>query len=590
MRTQCFALVVVILATAATLCCASYQDDVVVLINDLRVSNGLNALTVSPELNLAAQTYAEYLLTTGQLTHFPSDGSSPTSRAIKAGYRGIGETSELLTAAISTPQQAFTIWTMSPAHKMGMLTAYFKDIGVGYAYDPKYLRDSKHNYGRVWVVMLGSGADPAFSAEPVIGSIVPTSGPVDTRVRVYGKNFGSRSEAWFNGVKARIAYQSNTMLLVYVPTGASTGAVSVRNLISGKATVGPTFTVSSDPGPAIMSVSPDSGAVGDTVMITGFRFGASAGKVKFKGVAAAATYWSDRAVRVETPDGAMTGPVSILTAGGSESNSVQFTVETTVPAAPSIAQIQPTAFKPGQTVKIYGSNFGDSGLVNFEDLSAEVVCWSDEIITTVAPADAACGCIVVTNEDGLKSNPTPYTIAKAIIDGISPTAGPPDTEVTITGSGFGNSGTVAFDGVEAAVVSWSDTTIKVKAPSNAHSGKISVRTEDGEVIQGPEFVVEYNINPTLVFTGRASGSLRPNNHLLTIDRDGNMEAILEWTGDAKLDVRLYVRAATRWRFVARSAPEGGAQALRRTVSAGSYLLQVCSTSGAADYKLTVRLP
>ena len=590
MRTQCIVLVVAILASAATLGHASYQDDVVVLINDLRVSNGLNSLTVSPELNLAAQTYAEYLLTTGQLTHFPSDGSSPTSRAIRAGYQGIGEISELLTAVVPTPEQAYTIWTMSPAHKMGMLTTYFKDMGAGYAYDPQYLRNGKHNYGRVWVVMLGCGPDPAFTAQPIIDNIIPTAGPVGTRVRVYGKDFGAHSEVWFNGTKARIAYQSNTMLLIYVPAGASTGEVSLRNLASGKATVGPVFTVSAALGPVITTVEPNTAAAGDTITITGLRFGTTAGQVKFTGAATAAGYWSDRVIRVAVPEGAATGPVSLVKAGGVESNSVQLTVETNAFSPPVITLVQPTAVKSGQQVKIYGSNFGGFGEVSFESLSAEVVSWYDNLITVVVPSNVADGRIVVTNAAGIRSDPVPYAIVTAVITGISPTAGPPGTEVTIAGSGFGGSGTVAFNGVEAEVTSWSDTLIKAKAPSNAHSGKITVGTEDGQVVEGPEFIVESGGGQTLTFTGSISSSRPPICHPLRLDKDGNLEVRLEWLGNASLDVRLYVRAANRWRFVARSAPEAGGQAIRQSVTAGSYLLQVCSLSGAADYTLIVRVP
>ena len=49
-----------------------------------------------------------------------------------------------------------------------------------------------------------------------------------------------------------------------------------------------------------------------------------------------------------------------------------------------------------------------------------------------------------------------------IIGNINPKMGNPGNTVTITGRGFGNtSGTVSFGTVNAQVVSWSDSLIKV---------------------------------------------------------------------------------------------------------------------------------
>ena len=293
---------------------------------------------------------------------------------------------------------------------------------------------------------------------------------------------------------------------------------------------------------------------------------------------------------MKVPQGAVTGAVSVIAAGSAESNSVQFTVVSDEPVPPSIAALQPAAFKSGQAVKIQGANFGQFGQVVFDGLLAEAISWYDNLITAVVPVGVADGYLVVTNDNGLQSNPIPFTVVTAIIDGITPATGSPGTEVTISGSGFGVSGSVAFAGAGAEVTSWSDTSIKAKVPADAHSGRVTVRTEDGQVIEGPEFVVESGDEQALVFNGTASSSKSPVCHSIAINSNGNMEATLSWIGTASLDVRLYVRSGNRWKFVAKSVPDGGGQALRLNVVAGSYLFQVCSQSGTTDYTLTVRLP
>ena len=71
------------------------------------------------------------------------------------------------------------------------------------------------------------------------------------------------------------------------------------------------------------SLSPNSGAVGAAVTITGTNFGTTQGSstVTFNGTAAAATSWSSTSVAVTVPAGATTGNV-VVTVWGRASNGV----------------------------------------------------------------------------------------------------------------------------------------------------------------------------------------------------------------------------------------------------------------------------
>lgn len=79
------------------------------------------------------------------------------------------------------------------------------------------------------------------------------------------------------------------------------------------------------------------------------------------------------------------------------------------------------------------------------------------------------------------------------INGISPASGAPGTEVTISGSGFGDAqgnSTVEFGTVTASVEEWSDSQVKVKVPEDIQAGKDKVTvTTDGGTSDGMDFEV-----------------------------------------------------------------------------------------------------
>ena len=79
--------------------------------------------------------------------------------------------------------------------------------------------------------------------------------------------------------------------------------------------------------PTITGLSPNSGAVGASVTISGNYFGASQGSstVTFNGTAATPTSWSNTSIVTPVPSGATSGYV-VVTVGGVASNSVNFTV------------------------------------------------------------------------------------------------------------------------------------------------------------------------------------------------------------------------------------------------------------------------
>lgn len=95
--------------------------------------------------------------------------------------------------------------------------------------------------------------------------------------------------------------------------------------------------------PTLSSIVPDSGAVGDTVMITGRKFGSVQGtsSVKFGSITASAIIsWSDSTIRVKVPANSSTGTVTV-TVGGATSTGRNFKVLGTVSLISFLNEIRP---------------------------------------------------------------------------------------------------------------------------------------------------------------------------------------------------------------------------------------------------------
>jgi hypothetical protein len=160
--------------------------------------------------------------------------------------------------------------------------------------------------------------------------------------------------------------------------------------------------------PSISGLSPNFGAAGSSVTLTGAGFGSSQGAstVAFNGTTAAISSWSDTSIVATVPTIATSGN-AVVTVGGVASNGVGFTVTT-----PTIASLNPSSGNAGSVVNISGSGFGvaeGQSTVRFNGVLAGVLYWSDSSITAVVPSNtttgnATTGPVVVTLANGQTSN------------------------------------------------------------------------------------------------------------------------------------------------------------------------------------------
>ncbi|PYT87372.1 MAG: hypothetical protein DMG36_25435 [Acidobacteria bacterium] len=338
--------------------------------------------------------------------------------------------------------------------------------------------------GKVYPDVVVGGLDtysaPPFTVgtPPIISGVSPAYGLPGTVVTFTGSNFGATrgsSTFSFGSTAATPTSWSDTQIVAPVPNMAN-GKVYPNAIVGGLNTISaPPFTVATPP--TISSLSPTSGPVGTVVTITGTLFGSTQGSsaVAFNGASATPSSWSNTSIVAAVPAGAMTGNV-VVTANGVSSNGVSFTV-----SAVSITSITPASAPVGAPVTITGSGFGavqDVSTVSFNSQVPFTRSWSGTKIVAVVSNGTTSGPVSVT-VGGVTSNTLNFTVtAPSNITSVAPNSGPAGTQVSITGSGFGNvqgSGTVQLGSRSGTVSSWSDTQIVATVAVGATSGNAQVR-------------------------------------------------------------------------------------------------------------------
>jgi hypothetical protein len=329
----------------------------------------------------------------------------------------------------------------------------------------------------------GAGATD-FVVEPTVTAFSPTSGPAGTMVELHGTGFATATAVAFNGVDAPgFTVDSDTLLHVAVPAGATTGKLSVTNP-AGTGFSADSFTVIQPP--AIASFSPASGAVGTEVTVQGTSFG-TASAVAFNGAPAAFVVDSDTLLRAVAPDSATSGPISVTNPAGTATSADSFTV---IPP-PTIASFDPTSGPVGTEVTVTGSGLTGATTVAFNGVSASLFTVdSDTQLRATVPDSATSGPISVSNAAGTGTSADSFTvIPPPTIASFDPTSGPVGTEVTVTGSGFSGTTAVAFNGTAALFTVDGDFQLRATVPDGATSGPISVSNAAGTATSADSFTV-----------------------------------------------------------------------------------------------------
>ncbi|WP_308993895.1 DUF4979 domain-containing protein [Mariniflexile litorale] len=154
---------------------------------------------------------------------------------------------------------------------------------------------------------------------------------------------------------------------------------------------------------------------------------------------------------------------------------------------PTLDGFSPSEGVSGTEITILGADFGTykkavSVFFNgVETPQEDILSVVDNQIVTKVPSGALSGEVVVKVWTHNKTLGTFNVLPSAVYDSMSPLFGMPAEELTITGENFGNDAskvTVTFKGgVEAEIVSVSNTEIKVIVPDGGITGVISVQID-----------------------------------------------------------------------------------------------------------------
>ena len=264
----------------------------------------------------------------------------------------------------------------------------------------------------------------------------------------------------------------------------------------------------------ITNIDPESGAVGESVTITGTGFSTTASVVTFLGdiddqsdnvqaVVATTPAATATSLVVVVPQDAVTGPISVMVDAVADTSSVSFRV-VTAPVALEITSIAPESGAVGDQVTITGTGFSTTASVvtflgdiddqsdNVQAVVATTPAATEMSLVVAVPQDAVTGPISVM-VDAVADTSTVFTISDAptllTITSIAPESGAVGDQVTITGTGFSTTASVVTflgdiddqsDNVQAVVATTpaaTEMSLVVAVPQDAVTGPISVMVD-----------------------------------------------------------------------------------------------------------------
>ena len=114
-----------------------YEEEVVRLVNEIRVQNGLKPLTLDWQLSRVARYKSQDMKDHNYFSHTSPVYGSPFQMIKNFGisYRSAGEN---IAKGYATPQAVVNGWMNSTGHRANILNSSFTHIGVGFVADGKY--------------------------------------------------------------------------------------------------------------------------------------------------------------------------------------------------------------------------------------------------------------------------------------------------------------------------------------------------------------------------------------------------------------------------------------------------------------------
>jgi RHS repeat-associated protein len=490
----------------------------------------------------------------------------------------------------------------------------------------------------------------ASSTKLSIIQLEPTKGAVGETVDIWGTGFSTtpaNDTVKFNGTAATVSAATADTLAVKVPSGATTGTVTVQTTTEGPVTSAQSFTASSTavPGaPTITSLSTSAAVAGTTVTITGTNFETntaydyvsvnqtaaevtSATSTSIKFVVPEAT--SSGKVSVSTPHGAIAGPYLYIPPSGYTTTQIGPTTALTLNSASSLT-VSSAKTVGVATVEATGGEMMSMVLKNItigsgtayvygphnEEISDKTFASGEEqLIEPISLRGSGTYTVLIVpgGEDTGKIEVTPY-YADTVTGTLTPTAEGSSKSVSLATPGqkarFQVSGT---PGEEVSVkvsefssfakpvwLEWFNVTEEIKQMSYTGSGFMSVTTLPAtgtyELAVNPNGINTGSLKLTAYNATAVTGSITPTSggesKTVTTSVPGQ-SANITFSGTAGEEVSLVLSESTfKYGDISLLTPEGSSLSGASmgfgtsTVMDGPYSALVLPTTGTYTIHLS----
>jgi cysteine-rich secretory family protein/IPT/TIG domain-containing protein len=263
------------------------------------------------------------------------------------------------------------------------------EIPAGATSGPVVVRASGGNSNPLSFVV--ESGDPA-ATQPRLSYCSPPAGAIGTQISVLGQNLGNTpGTASFNGVAASVVNWTSSAVVIIVPEGATSGAVTVQ---TGSGTSnGVPFTVIPQGQPQTLPPAPTPPPApraeppgGTSLLVRRRWWGSNAGTLP---TGSTSTQPSGEPQPAPAPPPAPTAGTPSAGNGG-PGTGVGQEVATLTPSdgGPAAATMAPANASPGTSITIQGSNFGPTpGSVRIGRSFATVLSWTDTTVVVQVPAN-----------------------------------------------------------------------------------------------------------------------------------------------------------------------------------------------------------
>jgi RHS repeat-associated protein len=294
-------------------------------------------------------------------------------------------------------------------------------------------------------------------------------------------------------VAGAVSISESGLLAFFVPNAAlSAGSLYTIRVdgitdLAGNALPLLTSTFTTYPAPTITGFAPAQGPAGTAVTISGEHFDADVPENNtvtfFDGNEAAVSEATTTTLKVTVPSGAINGPITVSTPGGTATSTQEFIVA----LPPTIAGFSPTSGFVGATVTISGADFDaipSNNIVRFNGVAAALESATTTVLTVKVPAGAASGPLSVTTPGGTATTADHFIVnPKPEISSVTPGSGTVGTAVTVTGLNFNSitpsDNQISFNGTGSIITSVTATTLTTIVPLGATTGPITVTNSGG---------------------------------------------------------------------------------------------------------------